>query len=403
MKFLIRSRKNKAYRQHLFERFGSRLPKVKKGRVIHIHVVSVGESNAAAILIHRLMAEYPHLDMLITVTTPTGRGVLLNQFSHYQRVSICYLPIDLPLFVSRFLKHAQPKLSIMFETELWPNFLHYAKLFNVPVSLVNGRLSVKSLRGYLRIPRLSREMSQSLSLVLAQYKADKKRLVRMGCHYSKSCAIGNLKFDIAISQQQLEEGKKLQSQLQRPTWVAVSTHSGEEELLLETHKTLLSHIPNALLVLVPRHKERFGEVLDYTESAAQTQSRTSGEIIQPDTQVYIGDTLGEMFVYLSMSHLAFVGGSFVENGGHNPIEPAAVGVPVLSGPSDFNFKAVYKESVQKGFCIQINSVDELKNELIRLFEDEEQRTKMSEVAKTMVSQNRGVVDRVMTKLQPYLT
>ncbi|MDO6719342.1 3-deoxy-D-manno-octulosonic acid transferase [Psychrosphaera sp. 1_MG-2023] len=423
-KYAFRSFKNPDYKKHLKERFCFGFPQFGQNvRPIHIHLVSVGEANASQILICKLAITYPEKPILITVTTPTGRSRATSLFSSLPQVTIRYLPFDIPVLMERFLSKVSPQISIMLETELWPYFLLFAKRKGIPVVLVNARLSKKSLKGYLKLPKTTKEMITTLDLVLAQYKPDKKRLIRLGCNEQKIKAIGNIKFDLSLPTEQIADAEKIKKGLARPIWVAASTHDKEEKIIFATHKQLLKTQPNLLLIVVPRHKERFKEValLASEQFAIQHRSTLSGvnsEVVRSQnslnvknehfvpihsqTQVLIGDTIGEMFWYLTLADICFIGGSLVKTGGHNPIEPAAVGLPIITGPYTFNFKTVFKQCQKKKFCIQLDSQKELLSTMQMLFNDPIKRAGMAKKAKRFVSQNQGVTDQMIAELTPLI-
>lgn len=423
-KYVFRSFKNPDYKKHLKERFSLGLPKFNQAvRPIHIHLVSVGEANAAQTLINKLAVTYPKSPILITVTTPTGRARAKSLFSELPLVNIRYLPFDIPLLMERFLSKVSPQVSIMLETELWPYFLLFAKRKSIPVVLVNARLSKKSLKRYLKLPKTTKEMITTLDLVLAQYKSDKKRLIRLGCDEQKIKAIGNIKFDLTLPTDQINSAANIKNSQNRPIWIAASTHDKEEKLILDIHKQLLRTQPNLLLILVPRHKERFVEVASLACEHFKIQHRStlsdnySANVIEHNslnnksehfatihsqTQVLIGDTIGEMFWYLTLADICFIGGSLVETGGHNPIEPAAVGLPIITGPYTFNFKTVFNQCQKKKFCIQVDSQKELLSTMQMLFNNPTKRAEMAKKAKKFVSQNQGVTDKMIAQLTPLI-
>lgn len=402
LKYVIRSRKNPDYLHHLEERLAVKLPKFGTKNTVHIHLVSVGEANAASTLINRLVQHYPSHQFLLTVTTPTGRRRVKDLFSQYEQVTIRYLPFDVSVFMERFLRVVKPKVSIILETEMWPYFLLYAKRKNVPVVLVNARLSKKSLKGYLRMPKTSRDMFTSLNLILAQYRGDAKRLIKLGCESEKVKTLGNIKFDLELPDDDIRKGRQLKSAINRPIWIAASTHDGEEEQILAVHKQVLQTQPNTLLILVPRHKERFEDVTQLCQTQFQTVTRSSNQSITPNTQVMVGDTIGEMFFYLALADLTFIGGSLIERGGHNPIEPASLGLPIITGPHVFNFKAVFKQCIEKKFCLMVNNEDQLFEKVSKLFDDKSQRAFMAKKGQKFVEQNKGVVEKVSKTLEAYL-
>lgn len=402
LKYLLRSRKNPNYRYNLNERLALKLPKFSTEKRIHIHLVSVGEANAASTLLNSLLAKYPTHEYLITVTTPSGRNRVEILFGALPNVHIRYLPFDIAICMERFVREVKPQLSIILETELWPYFLLFAKRYRVPVALVNARLSKKSLKGYRRMPRTSREMLTSLDIILAQYRPDQKRLIKLGCHPDKIATIGNIKFDIQVPTAQIEQGRFDKTQLKRPVWLAASTHEGEEVQILTVHKKLLKKSPNTLLIIVPRHQERFEDVSELVSKEFTSQKRSDNQQIVEQTQVFIGDTIGEMYYYLSMTDISFIGGSLIKCGGHNPIEPASMGLPIISGKEVYNFKTLFRSCVENQFCTLVDSKKQLLHTLELLFNDPQLRSKMAKKAQKFVKANQGSTEKMLAQLSPYL-
>ena len=402
LKFLRRSIKNPAYRHNLLERVSLKLKKVGSQPLIHIHLVSVGEANGASFLIQQLIKANPTQHFLISVTTPTGRQRVTDLFSKHSNTTICYLPLDLNLFMRRFWHHYQPKVSIILETEIWPNFLHQAKKLHIPCVLVNARMSDKSCKGYLRFPQTINQLINHFDLILAQYQADQQRFIKMGVSKDKIHAIGNLKFDIQLPQVQITQAQKHKEICKRPIWIAASTHEGEDEQLLTAHQKLLETLPTALLIIVPRHPERFNSVYELSRKQFSCQRRTEVDFPDLSTEVFIGDTLGEMFYYLALSDTAFVGGSLIPNGGHNPIEPAALGLPIISGSHIFNFSVVFNQCIDKEFCFLKDEPDEIAETLLMLFKDKTLREAISERAKSFVSINQGTTARTIEQLSTFI-
>jgi len=370
-----------------------------------MHLVSVGEANAASTLLFSLMEKYVNHHFVITVTTPTGRARVKQLFAMHPNVTICYLPFDTYLMMRSFLKRVNPVISLILETEMWPYFLLNAQQQNIPVVLVNARLSKKSLKGYLKVDKISKEMFTSLDLILAQYKSDKKRLVRLGCQPERIKKIGNIKFDLTIPFEQVKIGKRLKSKLERPVWIAASTHKGEEEQILACHKIIQSQFSNALLILVPRHKERFKDVESLLENQFDYQKysiiKDKKETISATSSILLGDTLGDMFTYLTLADISFIGGSLVKKGGHNPIEPSSIGLPIITGPHTFNFSRVFKICFEKGFCTKVDDVDALSTRLIALFKNDQQRHELKKIALAFVDENKGATRKVLNALSPY--
>jgi 3-deoxy-D-manno-octulosonic-acid transferase len=360
----------------------------------------VGETIAAAPMIRALQSEYPGHAILVTTTTPTGSQQVNRLFP--DSVEHCYLPYDLPHVLRRFLARIHPDCLVVMETELWPNLFHQCRRQQISVTVVNARLSPGSFRGYQRLSGLVRQTLQGVQ-VLAQTSDDAERFQKLG---AKDVHVtGNLKFDLNIDDEVLERGGALRSQLggHRPVWIAASTHQGEDELIIEAHQTILERFPNALLILVPRHPERFDTVSNLVSTTGLAWQRRSAE--QPadhQISVYIGDTLGELLLMLAAADIAFVGGSLVNTGGHNPLEPAVLGVPVITGPHWFNFKGVYPELIDAGAAVEVNDVEGLVNQVNEWFSSLQQREHAGQRGRRVVRSNQGALVRILEALRAVL-
>ncbi|ALR16724.1 lipid IV(A) 3-deoxy-D-manno-octulosonic acid transferase [Vibrio natriegens] len=311
-------------------------------RPIWIHAVSVGESIAAAPLIKALKKQNPEQAILVTTTTGTGAEQVakLGDLVEHR-----YMPIDFSFAVKGFLKAVNPKQMLIIETELWPNTLNTVHKAGIPITVVNARLSEKSCRNYAKVQPLFNLLHPKLTQVLCQTESDSERFSRLGVDSNKLSVTGSIKFDIQISDDVKTKGKELRSVLgeHRPVWIAASTHKGEDEQVLNAHKKLLESYPEALLILVPRHPERFDSVFELCQKhSLETIRRTSQSDVAESTQVYLGDTMGEMLILIGAADVCFMGGSLIGDkvGGHNVLEPAALGVPVITGPSYFNFTEI---------------------------------------------------------------
>ncbi|PKM25430.1 MAG: 3-deoxy-D-manno-octulosonic acid transferase, partial [Gammaproteobacteria bacterium HGW-Gammaproteobacteria-12] len=338
LRLALRARKAPAYARRINERFSLGLPAMKPGG-IWVHAVSVGESIAAAPMIRALQARYPDLPITVTCMTPTGSERIQALFG--ESVQHCYLPYDLPWAAARFLDRAQPRLAVVMETELWPNHIHQCARRGIPVALANARLSERSARGYARFAKLTAPMLAELSLIAVQTQTEAQRFLDLGARPGCVEVTGSIKFDLKIDAELLQRADALRQHWQattRPVWIAASTHAGEDEIILAAHRQLLGKHPDALLILVPRHPERFNSVSELCLGQdLTTRRRSTGEAVQAGDQVLLGDTMGELLFLYALADIAFVGGSLVANGGHNLLEPAALGKPVLSGPHLFNF------------------------------------------------------------------
>ncbi|MBE4203277.1 lipid IV(A) 3-deoxy-D-manno-octulosonic acid transferase [Vibrio parahaemolyticus] len=332
-------------------------------RPIWIHAVSVGESIAATPLIKELKQQYPEQPIVVTTTTSTGAEQIakLGDLVEHR-----YMPIDFGFAVKSFLKAIQPKKMLIIETELWPNTLNVVKQANVPITVVNARLSEKSCKNYAKVQWLFNQLHPCLTQVLCQTDSDAERFERLGVNKEKLSVTGSIKFDIQISDHVKQQGKALRAQLgkDRPVWIAASTHKGEDEQVLEAHKQILESHPNALLILVPRHPERFDDVFALCKKQGfETVRRTEKQPAENTTQIYLGDTMGEMLVLIGAADICFMGGSLIGDkvGGHNVLEPAALGVPVITGPSYYNFTEIVNLLKKHSFCNIITKINELSN------------------------------------------
>ena len=399
LRLWLRGRKAPEYRKRWSERFGHTPPFSDKPR-IWVHAVSVGETIASAPLVNALLEQYPDHVVLVTTMTPTGSAQVKRLFG--DRVEHVYLPYDLPHCLARFLRAAKPDVLIVMETELWPNLFAACQKRNIPVMVINARLSERSFQGYRRFRALFAE-TFTYMYVLAQADADAERFRKLGVLDEKLQIMGNLKFDQAVPDQAIEDGRKLRAALSpgRPVWIAASTHAGEDEQILAAHKKLQGI--NALLILVPRHPERFNEVASMVKrSGFISQRRSAGEKVRDDLQVYVGDTLGELMMFLAASDMAFVGGSLVETGGHNPLEPAALGLPVITGPHWFNFAGIYPELFIDGAAQEIMDEEGLVAQLRQWLENEVMRKKAGMAGLEVVRQNKGALDRCLEGIRPLL-
>ncbi|ANS84169.1 Lipid IV(A) 3-deoxy-D-manno-octulosonic acid transferase [Vibrio scophthalmi] len=369
---------------------------ITAGKPIWIHAVSVGECIAATPLIKAIKAECPEQTIVVTTTTSTGAEQIekLGDLVEHR-----YMPIDFSFAVRGFLRTIQPEKMLIIETELWPNTLHTVHSAGIPIIVVNARLSEKSCLNYARLQPLFNLIQPCLSKVLCQSQADAERFARLGIQQEKLEITGSIKFDIQISDTIKQKGKELRGKLgnNRPIWIAASTHKGEDELLLAAHQEVLKQHPNALMILVPRHPERFNAVFELSNEAQfKTVRRTSNETVTEDTQVYLGDTMGEMLILMGAADISFIGGSLLGDkvGGHNVLEPAALGVPVITGPSYFNFKEITDELVAK-HGIWLKSADELSEALITLFEQPHAREQLIAGANKMVTCNQGALKQTL--------
>lgn len=384
-----RARKQPAYLQHIGERFGCY--RVRRDRpVIWLHTVSVGETRAAATLIQALRASYPQHRILLTHTTPTGRAA--SEQLYGDGVLRVYLPYDYPFAVRRFLRHFRPDIGILLETEIWPNLIQACHAARIPLLLLNARMSDKSARGYARFAQLSRNAFAQLGTIAAQTDDDAQRIRQLGGN--NISVTGNLKFDIQPPVAMLDLSRQLREQfgIKRKIFLAASTREGEELLLLEALKQI--NIADLLVVIVPRHPQRFAEVAALLANRRLSfQRRSASQAIAHHTQVVLGDSMGEMFAYYAAADIAFVGGSLLPYGGQNLIEACAVGTPVLIGPHTHNFAEATRRAVDAGAAMQITDSKELMLRLSRLLGDQVLLAEMRRQCIEFVRLNRGATEK----------
>lgn len=403
VRLLWRARRAPAYSQRIGERFAYGLPDFRPGG-LWIHAVSVGESIAAAPMIRELRARHPGLPITVTCMTPTGSERIQALFGH--QVQHCYLPYDLPWAAARFIRRLQPRLAVVMETELWPNHIHQCAKRGVPVLLANARLSERSARGYARFAKLTAPMLAELSLVAVQSAAEAERFLALGARPECVEVTGSIKFDLHIEpelRQRAEAQREAWQTRQRPVWIAASTHAGEDEIVLAAHRELLKRAPDALLILVPRHPERFAGVHQLClKEGFGTCRRSLGEAPEAATQVLLGDTMGELLFLYALADVAFVGGSLVANGGHNLLEPAALGLPVLSGPHLFNFLEIAALLRSAGALAEVADAQALAATLVRLFAEPQQAAAMASAGLTVLKANQGALQRLLDGVQRLL-
>ncbi|QZD71736.1 lipid IV(A) 3-deoxy-D-manno-octulosonic acid transferase [Pseudomonas sp. 3-2] len=397
----LRSRKAPAYAKRIGERFSYGLPTLQPGG-IWVHAVSVGESIAAAPMIRALLQRYPQLPITVTCMTPTGSERIHAMFANEPRIQHCYLPYDLPCAAARFLDRVQPKLAVIMETELWPNHIHQCAKRGIPVALANGRLSERSAKGYGRFSKLTAPMLAEMSLFAVQTEAEAQRFRDLGARAETVEVTGSIKFDLTIDPQLLQRAAELRGQWQaqeRPVWIAASTHEGEDEVVLNAHRRLLANHPDALLILVPRHPERFNSVFELCQREGfATVRRSTGASVDAQTSVLLGDTMGELLFLYALADSAFVGGSLVPNGGHNLLEPAALAKPVISGPHLFNFLDIAAQLRSAGALAEVDDAEGLATEVQRLFELPRDAQRMAEAGLSVMRRNQGALQRLLDGL-----
>ena len=400
LRLFLRGRKAPAYRQRIGERFACRLPALRQGG-IWVHAVSVGESIAAAPMVRALLKQYPDMPITLTCMTPTGSERIRAMFEGEPRVQHCYLPYDLPWAAGRFLDHVRPRLGVIMETELWPNHIHQCARRGIPVALANARLSARSARGYARFAGLTRPMLEQMSLIAVQTETEAQRFRDLGARPECVQVTGSIKFDLKIDEQLLPRAQALRGHwgaTQRPVWIAASTHEGEDALILEAHRELLKVHSDALLILVPRHPERFDAVHGLCAEQFVTVRRSGGAAVEAGTQVLMGDTMGELLFLYALADIAFVGGSLVPTGGHNPLEPAALALPVIMGPHVFNFLEISAMLREAGALQQVDDAEGLAGAVRRLIELPQDARRMGEAGRAVMQANQGALQRLLDGL-----
>jgi 3-deoxy-D-manno-octulosonic-acid transferase len=389
---LWRSRKLVGYRQRLAERFGYyRLAPLQES--IWVHTVSVGEFMAALPMIKALLERYPQCSLVVTTTTPTGSEQVLKHFS--AQVVHVYTPYDLPGTVKRFFEKMRPRVGIIMETELWPNLLHEAKLRGIPLMLANARLSARSCANYAKVSSVARDMLCCFRKVAAQCQADGDRFVSLGLPASALAVTGNIKFDVEVPVELLAMGRQLKAEWgPRFVLTVASTHEGEEVIVLRLFEQLKKAFPQLLLLLVPRHPDRFDKVAELCQGAGLSIARRSQQDeVSEQTDVLLGDTMGELKLFFAASDLVLMGGSLVPIGGHNFIEPSIVGVPCVSGHYLHNFVAVRDMLLAENALLVADDEATLLAHCQALIQDDSRRMAMGERARAVVMKNQGALQR----------
>lgn len=398
---LWRSFSQPDYRQRLAERFGHYRLDSLPAAGIWIHAVSVGEVTAAAPLVRILRERFPDKPLVVTTTTPTGSQRARDLFG--STVRHCYVPYDAPAPVRRFFDWARPELALILETEIWPNLYRECGRRGVPLVLASARVSDRSVRRYRVLFSLIRDTLAHGIVIGAQSATDAERFRMLGANPERTHVTGNIKFDFEIAPEIAARGRAFRSQHAgtRPVWIAASTHQDEEEVLIESHRRVMARYPDALLILVPRHPPRFAAVAALLQGAGmRTVRRSSGETCQADVQVFLGDSMGELTMWYAAADVAFVGGSLVRVGGHNLLEPAALGVPALTGPHNFNAPDIADLLIGQGATMVVRDAPQVGAEVVRLLGDPAERARRVALARAALASNRGAVNRLMALVEP---
>jgi len=399
--WLVKGMGNRSYLDRLLQRFGFGFPKING--CIWVHAVSVGEVQAAVPLINSLIANFPSQELLVTTVTPTGAARVRALFG--RNVEHCYIPFEFPNAIRSFFGSVRPRAAMIMETEIWPNLYRGCGVRNIPLILVSARISPRSVPGYRRLLPLIKETLSHGIIIAAQTQVDADRFLELGANPSRTWVTGNIKFDVELDPEIKGEGRALRNELfgDRPVWIAASTHDGEELLVLDAHKAMIERHPELLLVLVPRHPERFDNVREIIEKRSfSVVSRTEHKPCDPSTQVFLVDTMGEVPLFYAASDIAFVGGSLIPIGGHNLLEPAAQGVPIITGPHIFNAQEIAEDFIDIEACKVVADSDELAASVTQLIENPAEAEMMGRKGLMVLEQNRGSLKRLLVLLEPLL-
>ena len=395
LRLLARGVRSRPYHRRWPERFGFFAAPGFSGS-LWVHAVSVGEVNAAEPLIKALRRDYPNAPLVITTVTPTGTARVHQLFG--DSVFHVYLPYDLPFAVRRFLQRTRPRLALIVETEIWPNLYFACRRRGIPLMIVNARLSERSLRGYLPTRGLVRSALRCVRQIAAQSRTDAARYRLLGADPQQLLVTGNMKFDMPIPHGAVAEGAAMREHWgpRRPVWMAASTHEGEEMAVLEAHLQVLQRLPDALLLLAPRHPERFRLVEHSVRSLGfAVGTRSAGGVPSPAQQVFVIDAMGQLMPFFAAAEVAFVGGSLVPIGGHNVLEPAALSTPVLVGPHTFNFEEITRSLIEQGGAERVADSEQLGHDVLQLLRDPDKRQRMGRAAQQVFERERGAVGRIM--------
>ncbi|TCO79552.1 3-deoxy-D-manno-octulosonic-acid transferase [Plasticicumulans lactativorans] len=395
-----RGRANPAYRARIGERFGC-IDALPAAGCLWLHAVSLGEVRAAVPLVRALQARHPDVPVLITTTTPTGSAQVRDTFA--ERVHHVYMPYDLPGAVARFLARTRPRIALIMETELWPNLFAACAARGVPVLVANARLSARSARGYARVPRLTAATLADTTLIAAQADADAERFRTLGAPRVE--VLGNLKYDLSLPEGVSAAGAALRAALgagQRPVLIAASTHAGEDEAVLDAAAMLRGRFAELLLILVPRHPERFDGVAELVRRRGLRVLRRSRDAPAAGAEVYLGDTLGELLLLYAAADLAWVGGSFAAVGGHNVLEPAALGLPVLFGPHMFNFAEAERLLLDADAAQRVADAAGLAARAADWLADPAAARAAGARGRAAVAANRGALERLLARIETVL-
>jgi len=403
VRMAIRIANNRQYLSRLPQRFGF-APLTPKPNGVWIHSVSVGEVNAAVPLIQHILKTDPDIEIIVTTMTPTGSDRVRKLFS--KRVHHCYLPYDYPGAMKRFIRSINPCLAIVMETEIWPNMIHVCHQQKIPMIYTNVRLSARSYERYGRFKAIIAPTLKKVSEFAVQCEPDAKRLIGLGASADNVHITGNIKFDMRLPASVIEAAQSVRRRLgwSRPVWVVGSTHEGEEPEVLDAFATAKKEIPDLLLILVPRHPERFSAVFRLCTRWGFNVSLRSENVsdIDSSTEVYLGDTMGELTLLIAAGDVAFIGGSLVPTGGHNLLEASAAGIPVIFGPHIFNFAEIADLVLAKGAGVQIMNSDELGEVVVKLLNDSLLRDQYGARGRELIEENKGALKKIRVLFEKHL-
>ena len=400
--FAVRGLRDSAYLGRWNERFGV-VPALDQRGGIWVHAASVGEFNAASPLIRALLKTYPETALTVTTLTPTGSERVKRDLG--DKVAHCYIPIDLPGSVNRFLKRLQPRMIIVMETEIWPNLYLQSRRLNIPLLMANARLSKRSVERFRHLPGFVGEVLQTVAWIGAQSDADAQRLVSCGAKLQHIDMTGNLKFDLSVPASLEEQAVALRLRWgrERPVLVAGSTHEADENVVIPAFVELLKSVPDALLILVPRYPERFARATQLAKAAGlRTELRSEGKICSAQAQCFVIDSIGELMSYYACADVAFVGGSFGEQGGHNALEPAALGKPVLLGPNMENAKEIAEQLLQCNAAQRVTNQQDFTEAAEKILSDGVLRDSMGQAGRGLVEKNRGALELTLGAINKLL-
>ena len=398
--WLIRGVGNRTYFNRLYQRFGFGFPDING--CIWIHAVSVGEVQAAEPLIRALAKRFPGRQLLVTTVTPTGAARVHTLFG--DSVHHSFIPFEFPHAVNNFFRRVSPEAALIMETEIWPNLYRACGVRKIPLILVSARISPRSVPGYGKLLPMIRETLSHGIIIAAQSQDDADRFLSLGANPSRTCVMGNIKFDVEQAPGVAAAAEIARQELfgDRPVWIAASTHEGEEQLVLEVHRDLLARHPDLLLVLVPRHPERFAGVRELIEKCEMTVVSRTEQCPAGDAAVFLCDTMGEVPLFYAASDVAFVAGSLVPIGGHNLLEPAALGVPVVTGPHNFNSQDIADLFKSLGACRIVSGTDELGEVISELLADPREADRLGRAGQQLLEDNRGALERLLVLLEPLI-